>query len=440
MSGQRVLSVGEAATIREDGEVEFVTHDDSIQSGHAFADRDELTAYLTQELGGRPEGDGLRGSVSRKGGYSRRAADGTPAVTFGDPVLDAISSAGGELVIGGQTIDLRAGYESHAASAGGGGAAVVLDAPYLKFTGMVNGAERWASDDGALVEYRIGTGRLDFHAWRHTVLWEYWSLGGEISVTDTNANFQAADIESHYYMSVDTPCQVVKVGHASDSNDTYVDQYEWGIHAQEPERVAVLCRAVWHHQEFGDLVTAGEGCPNFRNDAWPVGFPADWTTIKTVVELAGLWTDGSTRNAVMSVDFKSLKVDMSAFDRPAANGSVVDSSTIKVTFSDDATYTGTLHAPNQLHWSNGSIWTKVVDTAIDLNGSWKSGGDRVAIVSEGVGSLKIDMSDYDRPTATGSIVDGSTIKVSFPDDATYTGTLHAPNQIVWSNGSAWTKV
>src|SRR5262249_22163620 len=53
MSGQRVLSVGEATTIHEDGEVEFVTHDDSIQPGRQrFADRGELTAYLGQELGG----------------------------------------------------------------------------------------------------------------------------------------------------------------------------------------------------------------------------------------------------------------------------------------------------------------------------------------------------------------------------------------------------
>jgi len=49
------------------------------------------------------------------------------------------------------------------------------------------------------------------------------------------------------------------------------------------------------------------------------------------------------------------------------------------------------------------------------------------------------MSEFGRPTATGTIVDSSTIKVNFPDDRTYTGQLHPPNAIIWSNGSVWTK-
>jgi hypothetical protein len=77
---------------------------------------------------------------------------------------------------------------------------------------------------------------------------------------------------------------------------------------------------------------------------------------------------------------------------------------------------------------------------LDLNGSWTDGSARKAVISEGVTSLTIDMSDYDRPVAHGSIAGGSVITVTFPDDATYTGTLQPPNKIRWSNGSAWTKV
>jgi hypothetical protein len=437
MSRQRVLSIGEATTIRADGEVEFVTHDDSIHPDrHTFANREELNAYLGQQLGGRPEGDGIRWSLTRKGVYSRRAADGAPTVTFGDPVLDAISSSSGELVIGGEKIDLRPGHE---ALGGTGGGAVVSAASDLKFTGMVNGAERWATDDKSLVEYRLGTGLLDFHAWKHTEYVVYWSLGGEISVIDTNANFQAAAIESHYYMSATGPCQ--QVGHwdpVEHFNDNYLDRYESGIHSQEPERVAVACRAIWHHQFFADVLTVGDGCPNWPNDPFQQGPPADWATIKTLVELNGLWTDGA-RNAAVHTQFTSFTVDMSAFNRPTANGSIVSGSTIKVTFPDDATYTGTLHAPNRIVWSNGSVWTKVINTTFDLNGSWTDGGPRIAVISEGVGSLTIDMSDFDRSQASGSIVNASTIKVKFPDDATYTGTVQAPSKITWSNGSAWTK-
>jgi hypothetical protein len=443
MSMQDLFTIGQARTLRQDGGVELVTHDDSIQPGrYTFANLDELSAYLGKVLGGRPEDGGIGGSMSRKGTYSRRAADGTHAVTFGDPVLDTITSAAGTVVIGGQTVDLRPGHASPAAPGGAGGDAVVFDAQSLKFTGMVNGAERWASDDGAEVDYRMGTGHLYFHAWKHSIL-PYWSMGGEISVTETNANFQAADINSRYYMSVTAPCQVVKVdGPASHRDDSYFDQYEWGIAAQQPERVAVLCRAQWHNARFADLVTAGEGCPNYNDPSnpWPTGFPADWKTIKTLIELNGSWTDGSPRNAIISVEFTSLMINMSAFDRPAAHGSVVDGSTITVTFPDDATYTGHLQAPNSIRWSNGSVWTKVVNTVIDLNGSWTDGGSRHAVISEGITSLTIDMSDYDRPAAHGSVVDGSTITVTFPDDRTYTGNLQPPKTIRWSNGSAWTKV
>ena len=51
---------------------------------------------------------------------------------------------------------------------------------------------------------------------------------------------------------------------------------EWGVNAQRPERVAALCRAQWRHVRFADVVTAGEGCLNYRDEAWPAGFPSDW--------------------------------------------------------------------------------------------------------------------------------------------------------------------
>lgn len=170
---QKLLTVSQARTIQQTSGVEFVTRDASIQPDrYTFANLDELTDYLGQVLGGQTEGGGIRGSMSRKGTYSRCAADGTQAVTFGDPVLDAISSATGALVIGGLTIDLREGHGSSKSPTGDGDGVVAFDAPYLKFTGIVNGTERWASDDGAMVEYRMGSGALNFHAWKkHT-----WSV------------------------------------------------------------------------------------------------------------------------------------------------------------------------------------------------------------------------------------------------------------------------
>ena len=74
------------------------------------------------------------------------------------------------------------------------------------------------------------------------------------------------------------------------------------------------------------------------------------------VHLTGRWTDGSARSAAISV---TVTVDMSAWGRPTAHGSFVDASTIRVTFPDDATYTGTLVAPDLIRWSNNSTWRRV---------------------------------------------------------------------------------
>jgi hypothetical protein len=83
-----------------------------------------------------------------------------------------------------------------------------------------------------------------------------------------------------------------------------------------------------------------------------------WQTLSIDMDLNGNWTDGSTRSARIYVGLGSITIDMSDFGRPNANGHVVDSSTITITFPDDRTYTGQLQRPNTIRWSNGSIWTK----------------------------------------------------------------------------------
>ncbi len=438
----RFLDIDEARTIRSQGHAEWVTRDAWIRPDrYEFANESELFAHLRDVVGGQPKNGGFSGSMSRKGTYSRRAADGSPVVTLGDPVLDAIASADGTLAIGNQRIDLREGDRSSDAATGAGGS-IVLAASDLKYTGIVNGAERWATDDGSLVQYRVGNGRLNFHAWKKHTIYGYWSMGGEVSIYNTNAKFEAAQVFTQTYISLTAPCQTYNGHYDSDYDDSYLDAYDYGWNSDQPERVGVVCKAQWHHARFADIVTAGEGCLRYRDDlmAEQSGFPPDWNTIQTQLPLNGSWTDGSTRMAVISTKFSSLTVDMSGFHRPTAHGSIDSYSTITVTFPDDASYTGTFEAPNRIRWSNGSVWVKVVNTLIDLNGSWTDGGARRAIISEGATSLKIDMSDYDRPAANGSILNNSTIKVTFPDDATITGTLQLPGTIKWSNGSSWTRM
>ena len=135
----------------------------------------------------------------------------------------------------------------------------------LKFMGIVHDAERWVLEDGSYVEYRIGNGRLGFHAWKQgpsVADLGAWDMGVEISVWNTATNFEAAAITAVNYMSVDAPCQGRSAGGGpiADYNDNHVDVSDWGVFAQQPERVAGACMAQWHHRQFGpDLVTAGSG-------------------------------------------------------------------------------------------------------------------------------------------------------------------------------------
>jgi hypothetical protein len=77
-----------------------------------------------------------------------------------------------------------------------------------------------------------------------------------------------------------------------------------------------------------------------------------------VIPLIGNWTDGSNRNAVISVQFTAIAIDMSAFNRPAARGWFTDALTIVVNFPDQSTVTGNITSQNRITWSNGSAWTR----------------------------------------------------------------------------------
>ena len=164
-------------------------------------------------------------------------------------------------------------------------------------------------------------------------------------------------------------------------------------------------------------------------------------SIETVLDLRGQWIGGGVPGPFVSRTGNSISIDMSALNRPTATGTVVNSSEISVHFPDDKTYTGVLQAPNVIKWSNNSSWTKVgaIETVVDLNGQWMSGGVLGPAITVHGNSISIDMSALKRPTATGTVVNSSEISVHFPDDKTYSGALQKPGAIVWSNNSSWTK-
>jgi hypothetical protein len=82
-------------------------------------------------------------------------------------------------------------------------------------------------------------------------------------------------------------------------------------------------------------------------------------SLTTVFELAGPWVAGGRPGPKISRSGSALTVDMSAYGRPPAHGSVIDAQTVTVTFSDDAIFTGRLLPPGTIAWSNRTSWTKV---------------------------------------------------------------------------------
>ncbi|WP_329395203.1 PASTA domain-containing protein [Streptomyces melanogenes] len=76
----------------------------------------------------------------------------------------------------------------------------------------------------------------------------------------------------------------------------------------------------------------------------------------------------------------------------------------------------------------------------DVNGMFTDGGSARPVITDVNDILTVDMSSQHRPTATGVVINSDTILITFPDDATYSAKLQAPNIIRWSNGSTWQRL
>ena len=129
--------------------------------------------------------------------------------------------------------------------------------------------------------------------------------------------------------------------------------------------------------------------------------------IATVTDLRGIWTDGGSAFPVISESGTDLSIDMSSQHRPTAHGSVIDSQTITVTFADDATFTGTLHAPGD----DRLVQQLVVDKGHGHRPARDLDGRRVR--------LPRDLGERDRPQhrhVQSAPSDGSRLGHRQPDD------------------------
>lgn len=108
-----------------------------------------------------------------------------------------------------------------------------------------------------------------------------------------------------------------------------------------------------------------------------------------------------------------------------------------VTFPDAGTITGTTFGDGVIQWSNGSVWRKVYtgQMVADVSGDWV---DAVSAqhITDTDGYLRVTFRNG-RPTGIGYAVDASTIQVTFPDDATYPGTVavNPSGYLHWSNNT-----
>jgi hypothetical protein len=84
------------------------------------------------------------------------------------------------------------------------------------------------------------------------------------------------------------------------------------------------------------------------------------SSFSTLIDLNGRWAAGDNHSAVISRSATDLTIDMSAFDRPTAYGSVLNHSTIAIIFPDDESYNGILVPPDKIEWSNNSTWKKEI--------------------------------------------------------------------------------
>jgi hypothetical protein len=248
--------------------------DGQLQVGRdSFDDQDDLLKYLAATFPVTKDGDGLRFTVKRTGKYQRVNAKGDPVFTFGDPVLDLTTDEFGWVAFGGQRQNLAAVELADPATRTGGIGTIDLS-PRQGELDQVIGQTSFggggfsiveAGVDGAILAstnpstyyFYSGGAKMRFRAFKNNY-YLYWKMGADIETW--GRDFTRAEIQSDYgYPIWDNVCGVAKHDSDSDTNDDYVDEYEWGIGSEPPTGIRSLCTATWGGLTYSRWVTTG-GC------------------------------------------------------------------------------------------------------------------------------------------------------------------------------------
>lgn len=254
--------------------LQFPHADGHLAVGRAsFDDQDDLLKYLAATFPVVKDGDGRRFTVKRTGKYQRVNAKGDSVFTFGDPVLDLITDEHGWLSIGGQRHNLAAVELAHPAARTGGVATIDLSPRPGELDQLVGqasfggggfsiveaGADRSivASTNPSTYWFYSGGAKMRFRAFKKNY-YVGWKMGADIETW--GGDFTRAEIQSDYgYPAYDNVCVVAKHDSDSDTNDDYVDEYEWGVASSAPTGIRSLCTATWRGATYSRVVTTG-GC------------------------------------------------------------------------------------------------------------------------------------------------------------------------------------
>jgi hypothetical protein len=245
-----------------------------------FKSQAELASYIAEVFSLPGKRGSARLGVKRKGKYQRIDRTGRPIYTFGDPILDLITDEHGWITVGKETYHLLPLDLASPQNRKGGITGIDLSVNHEEIRRQqlaealaVNGTRTLIEHTGdqlivattnpSQLDFWKGSAHMRFRSWK-TNYYIYRSIGTEIETW--GGDFSRAEIQSTYADPVlDTNpfiCFIVKFDSDSDTNDDYVDEYEYGIAASTPNTVRSFCQARWKGQLFSGTVSKGD-CQTF---------------------------------------------------------------------------------------------------------------------------------------------------------------------------------
>jgi hypothetical protein len=214
-----------------------------------FKDEADLVSYLSQAFPVlQDEKGGFRGTIKRVSKYRRIDERNTTVFTFGDPILDLITDENGFVYVGDKLFDLKSiEMEDEERRRGGileSGSILDKGDPEFAKCSATTSAAQSSCGSQYWVPSSTASQRMRFRAWKNMYTF-YWSQGSDIETW--NRHFVTAEIHSSYgYPVTYNFCGILKNDSDHDSNDDYVDEYEWGISAPLMIGHRSNCIALWN--------------------------------------------------------------------------------------------------------------------------------------------------------------------------------------------------